>query len=238
MIMLTGGAGLLGQELQKHIECVAPNREEFDIAGKIPYYLSDDVHMIVHCAAYTDVVKAEEDRNACWLTNVNGTKHVSRLGVPVVYISTEYVFSGGVGNYSEKDIPNPQNFYALTKLCGELALGNAPTSLTIRCLFKPRPFEHEYACTDQWTSGDYVDVIAPLIAKAILLYEKDVIRHSFRCVADLGHDIVHIGTGRKSTYDLAKQSNPDVKPCLRSDIKSVKLPMDTSLDTTQWETKW
>ena len=230
MILLTGGSGLLGQELQKHIECYAPSHEEFDITLPlltVPYN-APEISMIVHCAAYTDVAKAEEERDLCYSINVAGTKKLAALGVPIVYISTEYVFGGGLGSYSELSTPDPQNFYALTKLMGEGMCMRAPSSLVIRCLFKPRPFKHEYACTDQFTSGDYVDVMAPLIAKAILTQEK----------SGIGHTVVHIGTGRKSTYDLAKQSNPNVKPCLRSDIKSVKLPMDTSLDTTQWEKFW
>lgn len=226
MIMLTGGSGLLGQELQKHIECVAPSHEEFDILN--PPKPPKDTHLIVHCAAYTDVVKAEEDRNDCYDVNCAGTRLVARLGLPIVYISTEYVFGGGKGNYSTYDTPDPQNFYALTKLIGEGFCMRAPASLVIRTLFKPRPFEHARACTDQWTSGDYVDVIAPLIADKIRGFEG----------TNQGHFVCHVGTERKSTYELAKRSRPDVEPCLRSDIKSIKLPMDTSLNTTLWEKTW
>lgn len=215
MILLTGGSGLLGTELQKHIECYAPSHSEFDIIDAVE--LPSDVDLIVHCAAYTDVVKAEDERDKCYATNVIGTRNMARLELPIVYISTEYVFGGGKGNYAPWDTPDPVNFYSLTKLLGEGMCAFAPASLIIRCVFKPRPFEHPRACTDQWTSGDYVDVIAPMIADQINEWDgKD-------------HHVIHIGTGRKSIYDLAKQTSPYVKPCLRSDIKSVKLPMDTSL---------
>lgn len=223
MILLTGGSGLLGTELQKHIECYAPSHDEFDILDAVD--LPADIDMIVHCAAYTDVAKSEEERSECYATNVIGTKYLAMLGVPIVYISTEYVFGGGKGNYTPYDPPDPVNFYALTKLLGEGMCAYAPASLVIRCVFKPRPFEHPRACTDQFTSGNYVDVIAPLIAKAILSWNRD------------SDTILHIGTGRKSIFDLAKQTRPDVKPCLRSDIRSVKLPMDTSL-AQEWKGTW
>jgi len=228
-ILLTGGSGLLGTELQKHIECYAPSHDEFDIDREFDIDtirdLGVNVDLIVHCAAYTDVVKAEEERNKCYRTNVLGTKYVAMIGVPMVYISTEYVFGGGKGNYMPNDPPDPINFYALTKLLGEGMCSYAPSTLIIRTLFKPRPFEHPHACTDQWTSGDYIDVISSMIVDAIKEWDR------------ISNEIIHIGTGRKSTYELAKQSRPDVKPCLRSDIKSVKLPMDTSL-AQEWREFW
>jgi dTDP-4-dehydrorhamnose reductase len=223
MILLIGGSGLLGQELQKRIECYAPSHEEFDITSSF-LQLPAHVTEIIHCAAYTDVAKAEIDREACWNTNVLGTQRLAAFDIPIVYISTEYVFEGGKGNYSEKDIPYPQNFYAYTKAMGEAMVRMAYESLVIRTLFKPRPYKHPVAPTDQYTTGDYVDVIAPMIVKAIEFWRSYGGRS----------DTIHIGTERKSTFELAKRSRPDVKPCLLSDIKTVRLPRDTSLDTTKW----
>ena len=71
--------------------------------------------------------------------------------------------------------------------------------LIIRTLFKPNPWPWEYAFTDQMTQGDYVDVIAPLIAKEILQWDGT-------------SKSVFVGTGRKSMFDLAKRTRPDVKP--------------------------
>ena len=224
MILLTGGSGLLGTELQKHIECYAPSHKDFDILK--PHKLGDDIHMIVHCAAYTDVAKAETHFGECAYINLTGTRKMARLKKPIVFISTEYVFDGEKGLYKETDIPTKQkNNYAVTKYIAEQRMPlDSKKSLTIRTVFKPRPFEHERACIDMFTSGDYVDVIAPMIAKAIKMFEK----------WDNGNYILHIGTGRKSIYELAKQSRPDVKACFRADIPT-PLPYDTSLDCTLWE---
>jgi len=226
MIFLTGGTGRLGWELQKYIPCDAPKRDMFDLTKHDPSVNSawrnemfEDVRLIVHCAAYTDVLGAEVNRQLCYDTNVIGTRNLVKLGIPMLYISTEYVFDGEKGNYDENDYPNPQNFYSLTKLLGEeeARKGN---SVVVRCLFKPNPFEHPVACTDQWTSGDYVETIGKEIVRAIRIFNKLP-------------PIVHIGTGRKSTFELAKKSR-DVRPCLRASL-AVRLPRDTSLNTSLWE---
>lgn len=222
MILLTGGSGLLGRHLVPLLPCIAPSHAEFDILN--PWKPGPKISMIVHAAAYTDVAKAETDRDACQRVNAEGTAKLAALGLPLVYISTEYVFDGARGNYAEDDIPGPCNWYARTKLFGEAEARKAPRSLVIRCLFKPRPFEHPRACVDQWTSGDYVDVIAPQIAQAVEMFRQGRFKR---------HDTIHIGTGRKTTYDLARASR-DVAPCLRAHVP-VTLPKDTSLDLTKWK---
>jgi len=222
LILLTGGSGLLGRELKKHIGCMNPRRQEFDILKEdsIKKFMSSAFALIVHCAAYTDLVSAETNKEECYRVNVLGTRNLASLGIPMLYISTEYVFDGEKGNYAEEDYPNPSNFYALTKLLGEYE-SRRTRSVVIRCLFKPRPFEHAAACRDQFTSGDYVDVIAREIACAVQAFDRLP-------------PTLHIGTGRKSTYDLAKQSR-DVIPITIESIGAVKLPRDTSLNTNLWE---
>ena len=221
MILLTGGSGLLGTELQKHIDCIAPSHAEFDVTDP-DLVLPDGVDCIVHCAAYTDLVSAERNRAEVYRVNVGGTTNLARLGVPVIYLSTEYVFDGTTGNYAEDDPPNPVNYYALTKVLGELAVRAAPRSLVIRTVFKPRPWEHATAFEDMWTSGDYVDVIAPLIARVIDARDRFA-----------AHDTIHVGTGRKCILDLARQT-ATVRPGLREQAP-LTLPMDTSLDTDKFD---
>lgn len=220
MILLTGGSGRLGTQLQKLRKYLAPTAERFDITNlkSIQNFKDKEkIDLIVHCAAYTDVEGAQTDRGNCYKVNVEGTKNLNILHKPILYISTEYVFDGEKGNYTEKDFPNPQNYYALTKYLGERTVENGKI---LRLLFKPRPFPYPKAFTDQWTSGDYVDIIAKEVDKAITLF-------------DVLPQIIHIGTGRKSIYQLAKQSRDVGKTSIRT-IKT-KLPKDTSLDTQLWE---
>jgi len=230
-ILLSGGGGRLGTELKKLIPgIVAPGTGEWDIAkpadcrAVLKKYKPD---VVVHAAAYTNVAKAEEEKDVCRRVNVEGTANVAwaiKEVLPqahLIYISTDYVFSGDKGNYQEEDATKPVNFYALTKLEGEKEAARASHYHIIRTSFKPRPFEHPRACADMWTSADYVDVIAKEFALAIAHYQELP-------------KVIHIATERKSVFALAKLTNPKVKPIKRADIKSVTLPKDTSLDISAW----
>lgn len=218
MILLTGGTGRLGRELRQLIDCHAPTRQELDITEYDPR-VPRETRLIVHSAAYTDVAGAETNRAECFDTNVTATAALSRW--PMVYISTEYVFDGERGDYREDDEPSPVNYYARTKLMGEQQAMRAPRWLILRCLFKPRPFQHEGACVDQYTSGDYVDVIARQVAQCVKWFDEGKVE-----------GILHLGTGRKSTYELARQTR-EVRPISVNDV-SVRLPRDTSLNTERF----
>ncbi len=220
MILITGGTGRLGTELKKIIpDSITPSKETLDIAKLHSAILNVD--LIVHCAAYTNVAMAETEKELCYKTNVVGTRNLASLGIPMLYISTEYVFDGEKGQYAESDYPNPRNFYALTKLLGEYE-SRRTRSVVVRCLFKPRPFEHQAACVDQFTSGDYVDRMAMEIAKAIRIFDRLP-------------PTIHIGFERKSTYELARETRPDVIPITVESIGIVRLPRDTSLCTDLWQ---
>lgn len=229
--LLTGGSGLLGTEIQKHIQCYAPPRSVLEITMPGLHYCSlsewashetkmTDINLIVHCAAYTDVSMAEIEKELCYKTNVIGTRNLASLGIPMLYISTEYVFDGERGNYEETDYPNPCNFYGLTKLLGEYE-SRRTKAVVIRTLFKPNPFKHGMVCADQYTSGRYVGEISKEIVKAVGMF-------------DSLPPIVHIGFERINMFDLAYQTRKDITPIVTDSIKAVKLPKDTSLNCSLW----
>jgi dTDP-4-dehydrorhamnose reductase len=112
---------------------------------------------------------------------------------------------------SSEQVKIPTNFYLYTKLWGEEMVKLHKNYLIIRTLFKPNPFPYERAFIDQYTCGDYVDVIVPLIIKEILRKTNGTI---------------DIGTGRKTIYELAKRTVPNIKTISVDDIKNVKLPHD------------
>lgn len=92
---------------------------------------------IVHCAALTNVDWCEAHPKEAQLVNVEMSRHLAaaarRVGARMVYISTESVFDGKVGNYSEADVPGPLNVYAKCKLAGEQAvLEEQEQSLIVR----------------------------------------------------------------------------------------------------------
>lgn len=216
-ILLTGGSGRLGTELQKIRKFTyAPSRSDLNVADilSVSSYPHRDFDLVVHLAALTNVKESEVKKRDYYVTNVVGTSNVTVFGKPILYLSSDYVFDGTKGDYNEWDYPNPKSYYALTKYLGErLVLWN---SKVIRAGFRPRPFPYPEAYTDQLTTADYVDVIAAEISKAIDLYE-------------VLPQITHIGTEKKTMYDLAKRSNPDVKPITGSPHK------DVSLNTDNWK---
>ena len=148
--------------------------------------------------------------------NVVGTANVvyaCRLyGVRLVYISTDYVFDGRRGQYSPDDAINPTNKYAMTKAAGEYIVRTYDSSLVIRTSFCERVFPYEKAFIDQYTSRDYIDIISPLILKEASSNKVG---------------IIHVGTGRKSVYKLAKQRKSDVGILKISDV-NFTVPADTS----------
>jgi dTDP-4-dehydrorhamnose reductase len=76
--------------------------------------------LVLHAAAWTDVDGAEDDPEETRRVNVEGTRNVARLGAPVVYFSSDYVFDGSKREpYVESDEPNPLSVYGRTKLEGE-----------------------------------------------------------------------------------------------------------------------
>jgi dTDP-4-dehydrorhamnose reductase len=81
--------------------------------------------LVLHAAAWTDVDGAEADPGGALRVNVEGTKNVAGLGVPVVYFSSDYVFDGSKREpYVEADAPNPLSVYGRTKLEGEREVGD------------------------------------------------------------------------------------------------------------------
>ncbi len=229
-IMLTGGSGRLGTELRTLLpDIVAPTSAELDVtdaASVMRAVERERPEVIVHAAAYTNVGGAERERESCWRVNVIGTRHVAAaantVGAKLVHISTDYVFGGETGNYREDDTPGPVvNYYSLTKLVAEEAARAARRHLILRTSFRPREFQYPVAFSDVFTGQDYVDVIAPEIALAV--------RHA----AEITDEVLHIVTGRKSVYDLARRRKPDVREGSRAQA-GVTLPGDVSLNTERW----
>lgn len=132
-VLVTGVNGQLGYELVKELnnkgytDILAVDKDEMDITNKdmvnnvIKNYHPD---VIFHCAAWTAVDKAEDEKEACYNVNVNGTKYISEaakeIDAKLIYISTDYVFDGTKeGLYEIDDEVNPKSVYGMTKYQGE-----------------------------------------------------------------------------------------------------------------------
>lgn len=146
-VLITGGSGLLGSNLVKLMEkrysvhSIA-YRHLMQFGGSQVHQLNitegDNLlelvrkikpECIIHTAALTEVDYCETHRDEAWKMNVQTTRNVVKAAAKthstVFYISTDSVFDGKKGMYTEEDIPNPLNFYAATKLEGENAVSES-----------------------------------------------------------------------------------------------------------------
>ena len=134
-VLVTGAKGMLGQDLCPILEDAGYEVIETDVdtlditnAEQVNQVLKDKMpEVVIHCAAYTNVDKAEEDLKTAELINVTGTENIAdacgKLGITMVYISTDYVFDGTKDSpYTPQDKPNPINNYGMTKYKGEEAV--------------------------------------------------------------------------------------------------------------------
>ena len=131
-ILVTGSTGQLGSDVVKELlkrgySTLSPNRSELNLCSEDNirnYILNSNCEAIVHCAAYTQVDKAEDEKDLCIKINATATKHIVKcakiLDIPMIYISTDYLFDGTKdGEYTENDETNPINIYGESKLAGE-----------------------------------------------------------------------------------------------------------------------
>ena len=136
-ILVTGANGQLGYDVIRRLEVLSGEVENLEFTGVDikDFDLTDDEEtwnyiidyrpdVLIHCAAYTAVDRAEEEREICAKVNVTGTENIVRvckeIDAKMVYISTDYVFSSnGDIPYEIDDEKNPVNYYGETKLQGE-----------------------------------------------------------------------------------------------------------------------
>lgn len=134
-ILVTGANGQLGREMQR-LSAVSPNNytftdvAELDVtdAGAVRQAVAQTrAEVIVNCAAYTNVERAEEDEEAADRLNRGAAENLARAaeenGATLIHVSTDYVFDGTAHTpYTEDGTPSPLGAYGRTKLAGERAV--------------------------------------------------------------------------------------------------------------------
>ena len=228
-ILITGGSGLLGNEIKEHlkniknIEYYAPTSTECNIENLevVTKTISDyNPNMIIHCAAIAKFKDVELNPKKALKTNIIGTCNITHVcigtDIRLIYISSSHVFDGQKGNYKSTDQINPLTKYAKTKAAGEYTVLTHDNSLIIRTEFCGKDFPFNTAYIDKWSSKDYVDVLIPKLLDICLSDKKGT---------------CHVGGPRKSFYDFALERNPSVKPgSVKEIISKSKVPIliDTS----------
>ena len=271
MEVLVIGWGMVGNELINYLydrnhNVSVISRTDKGLFENIPKYFLDITNenklyetiknikpeVVINTAAFTNVDLCEKERDIAYNINALGARYVGnvckKLDIPLYHISTDYIFDGKKGNYSEYDMANPINHYGYTKYMGEKHLldlnYNKLSIVRISVPYGFSPIKNNFftwvlnsleenkeinIITDQWNTPTYLGELSSLL-------ENMIDNNLF--------GIYHLGGGEKvSRYDfaikIAKIFNLDenlINPVKSSSLNWVaKRPTDTSLNCNKLE---
>lgn len=250
-VLVTGVNGQLGHDVVKElkktsIKVLSPSKEEFDITNKqqvLTYIKSMNPDVIIHCAAYTSVDKAEEEKELCYDINVKGTANIVEAAKygnsKIVYVSTDYVFDGsGQNPHLENEKTNPINYYGYSKAQGEEVIkNNLENYFIIRTSWVYGINGNNFVKTmlRLSKSKNEINIIEDQVGSPT--YTKDLAKFINELIQTSNYGIYHgVNEGYCSWYDFAKEifkiSNIDIKinPIKTSEyLTSAKRPLNSKL---------
>ncbi len=232
-LLITGASGKLGEALSPVFpKALTPSKQVFDVLSKtnvFSFVKKQRPRAIIHLAALTDINLCESNKRKAWDVNVVGTLNVVKAcekyakDCYFVFMSSPGVFAGDTGNYNENSIPNPKNFYGITKLAGELIVNSSSLqTLIIRSNFIQRnKWPYKKAFSDRYGTYLFVDQLATAI--------KEVMAKKLT-------GIVHITSTKKmSLLEAARIINPHVKSTTMTGYSGAPLSIDLSLTSIRWK---
>ena len=194
-LLITGSKGQLGQEffrierLSKH-KFLFTDKKQLDICSfkSVHSYLIDKkVDCIINCAAYTDVRKAEVERDRAFNINSNGVKNLvnycEKKNIKLIHFSTDYVYNGITSKaVNEGEFVDPQNYYGFSKREGEKHIENSKSeSIVIRTSWLYSKYGNNFVNT--------------IINKSKTLTSLEVVDDQFGCptyAKDLAEAVIQI----------------------------------------------
>lgn len=186
-ILITGCNGQLGSELAKLLpQAILTDVDTLDITNQqavSDFVKQNNIELIINCAAYTAVDKAEDNPELAAKINIDGPKNLALSGAKIIHISTDYVFEGtNCRPYEPEDETKPVSVYGKTKLAGEQeVLNHAKCAIIIRTAWLYSPY-----------GGNFVKTMRKLGAeKESISVVNDQIGTP-TCAADLAQAIVEI----------------------------------------------
>ena len=223
-IIITGGSGRFGVHLKKiksSHRLFFPNKKDLNILKpkSIENYLkSKKADIVIHLAGLSRPMdihnkKIEKSIDLNIIGTANVTKICSKKNVKLIYFSTNYVYPGTKGNYTENDPLLPVNNYAWSKLGGEASVQLYKNSLILRVCMTEKPFVHDKAFANVKTS---------------FMYHEDVSKILFQLLNKKG--IINLGGKSQFIFDFVKKDKKNVKKIFLKKKDNLGMPFDSSLN--------
>ena len=260
-ILVTGANGQLGTSLQNITHNTGHNYiftdvAELDITDINAIRVAverEDIQVIVNCAAYTQVDRAESDPSTANLINHEAVRNLATVArqynATLIHISTDYVFGGNRNNKpcTEEEPTNPTGVYGVTKLAGEKAIIESGCKhIIIRTAWLYSPYGKNFMKTmcDLTANRELVNVVFDQVGTPTFAHDLAL---AIRFIIDSQqlhkHGLYHYSNqGVCSWYDfahaiasLAHHNNCKVMPCHSSEFPSpVERPAYSVLDKTKF----
>jgi len=161
-ILVTGSDGQLGKSIQQRRSLFPDfffdftDIDQLDVTDKAAlklYIESAKPDVIIHCAAYTNVDKAEDEAEKAFLINATAVEHLAQLTLEykilLIHISTDFIFDGKTDTpYNEQNSAQPLSIYGKSKLAGEKAILNyASNAIILRTSWLYSEYGHNFIKT-------------------------------------------------------------------------------------------
>lgn len=235
MYLITGCKGQLGTELSKLLpNAICADIDVLDITDEKAvedFVRENNIDVIINCAAYTAVDKAESDIDLAEKINIFGPKNLAKTGAKIIHISTDYVFDGTNHKpYQPDEKTNPVSVYGKTKRNGELAvLENAEIAVIIRTAWLYSEYGNNFVKTMRRLGAEKaeINVVSDQIGSPT--YAADLANAIVKIIPQMNKEnsgIYHFtNEGICSWYDFAKEimEMSELK-CLVKPIKSSQYP--------------
>ena len=259
-ILVTGANGQLGNEMRivskgSSDRYIFTDVEELDITNRdavMMFVKDNDIKVVVNCAGYTNVEKAEDEEGLAELINAQAIGHIAQAckdnDATLIHISTDYVFGGNNGNTprKENESVNPTGAYGRTKLHGEQVIEKSGCKyLIIRTSWLYSEFGNNFVKTMRRLTSERERLNVVFDQIGTPTYALDLANVIFKIVEErklneLQGIYNYSNEGATSWYDFAKEicelsgNICDIQPCHSDEFPSkVKRPSYSVLDKTK-----
>ena len=219
MILITGAKGQLGYDFQRLFDeidekYIATDRDDLDITDieKVREFVKEkNITLIINCAAYNNVDKAEDEPELCKKLNTYAPRDLAivakEIGADYITYSTDFVFDGKKkAPYTEENIPNPLSVYGKSKYEGEKEVFKVkPDSFVVRTswLFGIANNNFNKQVINWSKSKDELSIVDDQISSPT--YSKDLAYYSWELIKTKKYGLYHLSNGGEaSKYNQGK----------------------------------